>query len=109
LFVGTWFDIITTIVSACFGVVCLSAALHGWLTKPTVWWERVLLGIAAFCLIKPGIYTDLLGYVLLGGIFASQKWLQIVRPAVEAKGIAEARGPVVELDAAKIERAKQEG
>jgi len=109
LFVGTWFDIITTIVSACIGVICLSAALHGWLTKPTVWWERVLLGIAAFCLIKPGIYSDLLGYVLLGMVYASQKWLEIVRPAIEAKGMAETKGPAVELDAAKIERAKQEG
>jgi len=109
LFVGTWFDIITTIVSACIGVICLSAALHGWLTKPTVWWERVILGISAFCLIKPGIYTDLLGLVLLGVVVTSQKFLDIVRPAIEARGMAEARGPVVELDAAKIERAKQEG
>ncbi|HSB80332.1 MAG TPA: TRAP transporter permease [Candidatus Methylomirabilis sp.] len=109
LFVGTWFDIVTTIVSACIGVVCLSAALHGWLTKPTVWWERVLLGVAAFCLIKPGIYTDILGLALLGAVLASQRWLDILRPAIQAKGMAEARGPAVELDAAKIERAKQEG
>ena len=109
LFVGSWFDIITTIVSACIGVICLSAALHGWLTKPTVWWERVLLGFAAFCLIKPGIYTDILGLSLLGAVLVSQKFLEIVRPVIEAKGMAEGRGPVVKLDAAKIERAKQEG
>ena len=109
LFVGSWFDIITTIVSACIGVICLSAALHGWLTKPTVWWERVLLGFAAFCLIKPGIYTDILGLTLLGAVLVSQKFLEIVRPVIEAKGMAEGRGPVVKLDAAKIERAKQEG
>ena len=109
LFVGTWFEVITTIVSSCIGVICLSAALHGWLMKPTVWWERVLLGIAAFCLIKPGLYTDALGLVLLGSVIASQKFLDIVRPAIEAKGMAEPRGPMVELDAAKIERAKQEG
>ncbi|HSB68964.1 MAG TPA: DUF3394 domain-containing protein, partial [Candidatus Methylomirabilis sp.] len=109
LFVGTWFDIITTIMSASVGVICLSAALHGWLVKPTLWWERVLLGIAAFCLIKPGIYTDILGFILLGGVMASQNWLHILRPVVEAKGMADPRGPAVELDAAKIERAKQEG
>jgi len=83
--------------------------LHGWLTKPTVWWERVLLGIAAFCLIKPGLLTDLLGLVLLGVVLASQEFLDIVRPAIEAKGMAEPRGPAVELDEAKLERAKQEG
>jgi TRAP-type uncharacterized transport system fused permease subunit len=109
LFVGTWFDILTTIASACLGVICLSAAFHGWLTKPTLWWERILLGIAAFCLIKPGIYTDILGLALLGAVLASQKALHLVRPAIEARGMAEARGPAVELDAAKIDRAKQEG
>jgi TRAP transporter 4TM/12TM fusion protein len=109
LFVGSWFDIITTVISSSIGVICLSAALHGWLTKPTVWWERVLLGIAAFCLIKPGIYTDMVGYVLLGAVWASQKFLAIARPAIAARGMAEARGPAVELDTAKIERAKQEG
>ncbi len=109
LFVGSWFDIITTIISSSIGVICLSAALHGWLTKPTVWWERIILGIAAICLIKPGIYTDMVGYVLLGAVWASQKFLEIARPAIEARGMAEAHGPAVELDAAKIERAKQEG
>jgi len=109
LFVGTWFEVITTVISSCIGVICLSAALHGWLTKSTVWWERVLLGIAAVCLIKPGLLTDLLGLVLLGVVLASQKFLDIVRPAIEAKGMAEPRGPAVELDEAKLERAKQEG
>jgi TRAP transporter 4TM/12TM fusion protein len=109
LFVGTWFDIITTVISSCIGVICLSAAFHGWLTKPTVWWERVLLGIAAFCLIKPGLYTDILGLALLGMVFGSQRILGIARPAIEAKGMAEPRGPAVRLDEAKIERAKQEG
>ncbi len=109
LFVGSWFDIITTVISASIGVICLAAALHGWLTKPTVWWERILLGIAALCLIKPGIYTDMVGYVVLGAVWASQKFLEIARPPIEARGMAEARGPAVELDAAKLERAKQEG
>jgi len=109
LFVGSWFDIITTVVSSSIGVICLAAALHGFLAKPTVWWERVLLGVAAICLIKPGIYTDMVGYVLLGTVWASQRFLKIARPAIEARGMAEARGPAVELDAAKIERAKQDG
>jgi TRAP transporter 4TM/12TM fusion protein len=109
LFVGSWLDILTTVLSASLGVVSLAAAFHGWLVRPTVWWERILLGLAALCLIKPGIYTDLVGLVLLGAVLASQQMLAIARPAIEAKGMAEARGPAVELDAAKIERAKQEG
>ena len=109
LFVGTWFEVVTTIVSSCIGVICLSAALHGWLTKPTVWWERVLLAVAAFLLIKPGLATDAVGLLLLGSVLLSQNFLDIARPAIEAKGMAEPRGPAVELDVAKIERAKQEG
>ncbi|HSC72361.1 MAG TPA: TRAP transporter permease, partial [Candidatus Methylomirabilis sp.] len=109
LFVGTWFEVITTIVSSSVGVICLAASLHGWLTKPTVWWERVLLGVASILLIKPGLYTDAVGLALLGTVLASQKVLDISRPAIEAKGMAEARGPAVELKQAKIERAKQEG
>ena len=109
LFVGSWFDIVTTIASACIGVICLSAALHGWLITTTTWWERGLLGIAALCLIKPGIYTDIVGFLLLAAVIASQKWLDIARPPIEASGMAEARGPAVDLDAAKIERAKQDG
>jgi TRAP transporter 4TM/12TM fusion protein len=109
LFVGTWFEVITTIVSSSIGVICLAASLHGWLLKPAVWWERVILGIAAVLLIKPGLYTDAVGLALLGVALASQRVLEVSRPAIEAKGMAEIRGPVVELDEARIERAKQEG
>ena len=49
------------------------------------------------------------GFVMLGVVLASQEFLDIVRPAIEAKGMAEPRGPAVELDEAKLERAKQEG
>jgi hypothetical protein len=45
----------------------------------------------------------------LGAVWVSQRFLKIARPAIEAHGMAEARGPAVEMDSAKIERAKQEG
>lgn len=109
LFIGSWFDVITTIVFSSVGVICLSASLHGFLLKPAVWWERVILGIAAVLLIKPGLYTDAVGLALLGVALATQRMLEISRPAIEAKGMAEARGPAVVLDETKIERARQEG
>jgi TRAP transporter 4TM/12TM fusion protein len=109
LFVGSWAEILTTIASSCIGVICLSASLHGWLLRPTVWWERLLLGAAAFLLIKPGLLTDAVGLILLGAVVLSQRFLHILRPAIEAKGMAEPRGPAVQLDEAKLERAKQEG
>jgi TRAP transporter 4TM/12TM fusion protein len=109
LFVGTWFEVVTTMVSSSIGVICLAASLHGWLLKPTLWWERVLLGSAAVLLIKPGLYTDGVGLALLGVVLASQRYLETARPTIEARGMAEIRGPAVELDEAKIEKAKQEG
>jgi TRAP transporter 4TM/12TM fusion protein len=107
LWIGSWFDVLTTLVSASIGVICLSATLHRFLLKRTVWWEQLALGVAAFCLIKPGIYTDLVGLALLGGVVASQQLLGIQRPALDHA--ADKPSLAVELDARRIERAKQEG
>jgi TRAP transporter 4TM/12TM fusion protein len=74
LFVGPTFDIITSVISASFGVVALSAGMMGWFVKKVETWERFVLVIAAVLLIKPGLYTDAIGYVLLGCIFFKQKY-----------------------------------
>jgi TRAP transporter 4TM/12TM fusion protein len=75
LFIGTWFEIITSAVSASFGVIALAAGMMGYFVKELKAWERVLLVVAALLLIKPGIYTDAVGYVLLALIYCRQKFL----------------------------------
>jgi TRAP transporter 4TM/12TM fusion protein len=76
LFIGTWFDIITSFISASFGVIALAAGLMGFFVKELKAWERIVLVAAAFLLIKPGLYTDAVGYVLLLFIYIRQKFLQ---------------------------------
>jgi UPF0716 family protein affecting phage T7 exclusion len=35
-------------------------------------WQRALLVVAALCLIKPGLYTDIVGLVLLALVAGAQ-------------------------------------
>jgi TRAP transporter 4TM/12TM fusion protein len=74
LFIGSAFDIITSVVSASFGVIALAAGMMGWFVKALKPWERIVLIVAAFLLIKPGLYSDAIGYILLAFIFLIQKY-----------------------------------
>jgi TRAP transporter 4TM/12TM fusion protein len=74
LFIGSAFDIATSAISASFGVVALAAAMMGWFVKKVSLWERAILVVAALLLIKPGLYTDAVGYVLLLFIYIRQKY-----------------------------------
>jgi TRAP transporter 4TM/12TM fusion protein len=76
LFIGTWFEIITSSISASFGVIALAAGLMGFFVKELKMWERIVLVGAAMLLIKPGLYTDAAGYVLLLVIYLRQKYFQ---------------------------------
>jgi TRAP transporter 4TM/12TM fusion protein len=74
LFIGSAFDIITSAVSASFGVTALAAGMMGWFVKEVRTWERILLLAAAILLIKPGLVTDAAGYIILLFIFVEQKY-----------------------------------
>jgi TRAP-type uncharacterized transport system fused permease subunit len=74
LFIGSAFDIITSAVSASFGVTALAAGMMGWFVKEVKTWERILLLVAAVLLIKPGLVTDAAGYIILLFIFVEQKY-----------------------------------
>jgi len=74
LFIGSAFDIITSAISASFGVTALAAGMMGWFVKELRTWERIVLLIAAVLLIKPGIYSDAIGYILLLLVFLKQKY-----------------------------------
>jgi TRAP-type uncharacterized transport system fused permease subunit len=57
------------------GAVCLAGGAMGYFLKRTHWLERILLIAAALLLIKPGLKTDMVGFVLLGIVLATQKYV----------------------------------
>jgi TRAP transporter 4TM/12TM fusion protein len=67
-----WAFVVWSVISASVGVVCLAASLFGWLFTAASAWQRVLLFIAALCLIKPGLITDAIGLGLLAIVSAAQ-------------------------------------
>ena len=73
LTIGEWPTVATSFVSACVGVICLAASMQGSLLREARLWERVLLFVAALCLIKPGLLTDAIGLALLVVVLVVQK------------------------------------
>ena len=73
LFVGSLWEILSTFITATIGVVMLAAGLIGWFIRETNVVERLLLVVGAILLIKPGIYTDIMGAVLLLVVIIIQK------------------------------------
>jgi len=72
LMIGEWPTILSSVLSASIGVICLSGSLFGWLVGFALAWHRVLLFASAMFLIKPGLYTDAAGLGLLAVVVAAQ-------------------------------------
>jgi TRAP transporter 4TM/12TM fusion protein len=67
-----WPFVVWSVLTASVGVICLAASLFGWFLTYALAWHRVLLFIAALCLIKPGLITDTIGLALLAVVCAAQ-------------------------------------
>ncbi|HSA89794.1 MAG TPA: TRAP transporter permease [Burkholderiales bacterium] len=67
-----WTFVVWSVISASVGVICLAASLFGWLFSLALAWHRVLLFVAALCLIKPGLVTDAIGLGLLAVVAMAQ-------------------------------------
>lgn len=72
LFIGSPWTILTSFITATVGVVMLAGAMMGWFIRETNFPERLFLLAGSILLIKPGIYTDLIGLIFLAGVIASQ-------------------------------------
>ena len=79
-----WLYVAWSVITACVGVIALAGSLFGWLVGFATAWQRVVLFVAAMCLIKPGIYSDAAGLALLAVVVGAQ--------LVERRRLAEARG-----------------
>jgi TRAP-type uncharacterized transport system fused permease subunit len=74
LLIGDSLSIIWACLTAVIGTICLAGGAMGYFWKKACWWERILLIAAALLLIKPGLKTDLAGFLCLGAVFVSQKY-----------------------------------
>lgn len=61
---GSAAEIVLAIISASIGVIGLAASFQGWLLKKLGNLERLIILASSLCLIKPGLITDIIGYVL---------------------------------------------
>ena len=67
--VTNWPNFVVTLISAMIGIMTLSIGLEGFMFVPLRIYERLLLLGGALCMIVPGVYTDAIGLVLLGGVY----------------------------------------
>lgn len=68
LMIGTTATVVLSAITALAGVFCLGISTIGFMSKPLLIWERVLLGFASVLLIIPGWSTDLLGLIVIAGV-----------------------------------------
>lgn len=78
LFNGPLLHVVFSTLTAALGIVALSAGVQGFYLKDLNILERGLLLAAALCLMIGGTVTDIVGFIILGGIFIYQKqWFRL--------------------------------
>lgn len=73
LFDGTLLAVGVSTLTAVLGIVALAAGVQGFYLKELNIVERVLLLVAAVTLMIGGVLSDLVGILILGGVFILQK------------------------------------
>jgi TRAP-type uncharacterized transport system fused permease subunit len=69
---GGILSILKIVFTSVVGIVGISAALEGFAARNCKWWERIILAAGGLCLVIPETLTDIVGLVVVGGIFAYQ-------------------------------------
>jgi TRAP transporter 4TM/12TM fusion protein len=82
---GPMLGVLIGFVSACIGVLALSASMIGYLIRPANFIERALLFGSALALIDSRLTTDLIGYSLFGiALFLQKSWSWRPQTATQA-------------------------
>lgn len=71
---GSFGSICLAAFTATIGTIALGSGMMGYLVDRLNWFSRLLLLAAGLALIKPGLWTDIFGVVLLGGLTFYQFW-----------------------------------
>ena len=69
-----WLELIWLVASGMVGVYALAVMKEGWwLTRANVI-ERIVITFAAILLIQPSVWVDIVGFAVMGGVYAFQMW-----------------------------------
>ncbi|HSM89763.1 MAG TPA: TRAP transporter permease [Desulfobacterales bacterium] len=71
-------------ITASLGMYALAGGMQGFFIDDDTWYERILLLAVALCLVKPGLYTDIIGLIGFALIYYVQKRRVGARVAVTA-------------------------
>jgi TRAP-type uncharacterized transport system fused permease subunit len=72
LMIGSLWEVVLAFISGIVGVCALAAGIQGYFWGRTNLLQRGALLVAAPLLIKPGLLTDIMGYILVLGTLVSQ-------------------------------------
>jgi TRAP transporter 4TM/12TM fusion protein len=84
LLMGSWFGIVTTVLSSFVGLGCMAVTFHGYLLRPIGWPERILFLIGGLVLVYPYWLTDIIGYLLIAALV----YVQISKGKVRSEAIS---------------------
>ena len=73
LFLGSPGETVWSSLGSIIGVMAMAGAAMGYFGDRSRWYESILLAIGSFCLLKPGLITDLIGFALVGALYVYQK------------------------------------
>jgi TRAP-type uncharacterized transport system fused permease subunit len=86
LMIGSWPEILLAGGTAALGVICLAAALQGWLRCRTTLLDRAVLIVAGFLFVAPWFVADVVALILFGAVYGLQGLRRVpeVAPATAA-------------------------
>lgn len=77
-------EVALIIVTSIIGMYGVSMGLEGFMKGRMHWIVRIVSTVGGLCLIYPGVLTDAIGLVLVGGVVLFQYWTFVWRPAKAA-------------------------
>jgi TRAP transporter 4TM/12TM fusion protein len=73
LFLGSPVETAWNVLVSAIGVIAMAGVSMGYFGDRNRWYETLLLAVGAFCLLKPGLITDLIGLLIVSVIYIYQK------------------------------------
>jgi len=72
LMIGNPVTVVITVITALFGISIFAAGVEGYLLVRMAFWERGMAIAGGILLLKPGIFTDAAGFLMILTVLAAQ-------------------------------------